>query len=262
MTAGRPRLAGVFAHPDDDVYLMGGSLALHAGEVDVAVVFATSGGNGPIWNDALATRETLAEVREREARAANEAVGADPALHFLRYTDYYLNEVPREELVSRIAERLVEAAPHVVVTFGPDGMTSHHDHIAAGAAATEAFHRARATASDGAFRRLYHAAHRRSDIDRFYAGIGELMPDFGGPGVLFNPVGVPDDSIAVAVDTTPVRETKLEGILRHGTQVGELERIPESLRWIYLDRECFVQAWPPRESSSAVLGDLFEGVHS
>jgi LmbE family N-acetylglucosaminyl deacetylase len=150
----------------------------------------------------------------------------------------------------------------VVVTFGPDGMTSHHDHITAGAAATEAFHRAREGAPDGSFLRLYHTAHRRADIDRFYAGIEGLAPEFGGPGVLFNPVGVPDETIAVEVDTGPVHDIKLAGILRHGTQVGELERIPEQLRWIYLSKECFVQAWPPSDPSEGVRTDLFEGIDS
>jgi len=48
-----------------------------------------------------------------------------------------------------------------------------------------------------------------------------------------------------------VKDTKLAGIEAHRTQIGELERVPEALRWIVLDTEWFVQAWPERPASPA-----------
>lgn len=254
----RPRLAAVFAHPDDDVYQLGGSIALHAGSLDLTVVVCTSGEAGPIWVPEIATHETLGTVRESEELAALAAVGApDADVRFLRHPDWHLPEVPFEELVTQIGSVLLEVEPHVVVTFGPEGLTSHHDHIRAGEAATEAFGRVRAE-RDAAFRRLYHTALARSDVDRFYEGVRELGASFGGEEELFNPVGVADDRISVRVAVASVRERKLEGILAHRTQVGEWERIPEPLRWMHLDSECFVRAWPPDPVGGAVLADLFE----
>jgi LmbE family N-acetylglucosaminyl deacetylase len=256
-----PRLAAVFAHPDDDVYQIGGSVALRAGPLDLTVVMCTSGDAGPIWVPEFATRETLGGVREAEEVAALAAVGAPHAgVRFLRHADWHLPEVPFDELVAEIEAILVEVAPDVVVTFGPDGLTSHHDHIRAGEAATEAFERARSSANGDSLRRLYHTALSRSDVDRFYAGVRELGAAFGDEEELFNPVGVPDERIAVRVDTGSVAERKLEGIVAHRTQIGEWERIPEPLRWIHLEAECFVQAWPPRSEHGGVVGDLFEGV--
>lgn len=257
----RPRLAAVFAHPDDDVYQLGGSIAIHAERIDVTVVMCTSGDAGPIWVPELATRATLAEVRESEERAALAAVGApDADVRFLRHRDWHLPEVPFDRLVAEIEAILREVQPHVVVTFGPDGLTSHHDHVRAGEVATEAFHRARAGTSGTAFRRLYHTALRRSDVDRFYAGIRRLDDAFGPESALFNPVGVADDDVLVRVDTRPVRERKLHGIVAHRTQIGEWQRIPEPLRWIYLDTECFAQVWPPAVGDRHALADPFEGV--
>ena len=257
----RPRLAGVFAHPDDDSYLIGGSLLLHPGEVDLTLVFATSGGAGPISDPALATRETLADVREREQRTFLEAVGYTGArVEFLRHPDYHLPEVPFEGLVGEVEAVLREVRPHVVVTFGPDGLTSHHDHIRAGEAATEAFHRAREGAPPGTFLRLYHAALPRSAVDRFYAGVSEGGFDYGEEGRLFDITGVPDERIAVRVDIRTVRDRKWEAILQHRTQLTEHERIPERLRWIVLDQEWFVRAWPPAEGAERMAGDLFEGI--
>ena len=259
---------GVFAHPDDDAVLIGGTLLLHPGEIEPTLVFATSGGAEPISDPALATRETLAEVRESEQRAYLEEIGYPEARSvFLRHPDYYLPDVPFEQVVAEVTSILRDVRPHVVVTFGPDGLTSHHDHIRAGEAATEAFHRARREAGEatgagagaGAFLRLYHAVLARSDVDWFYRGVAEGRFGFGEEGVLFNPTGVPDERIAVRVDTRSVRDRKRAGIEQHRTQRIEVGRIPEPLRWIYLDAECFVQAFPPApDRPQAARADLLD----
>jgi LmbE family N-acetylglucosaminyl deacetylase len=253
------RLAGVFAHPDDDSWLIAGSLLLHPGEVDLTLVFATSGEAGPIADPSLATRDTLGGVREREQRAFLEAIGYTGArVEFLRHPDYFLPDVPFEQLVGEIQRLLEEVRPHVVVTFGPDGMTSHHDHIRAGAAATRAFDRARRTSRPGELARLYHGVLARSDVDRFCAAVRDGGHDYGDEGRLFDVTGVPDERIAVRVDTRLIRDRKLMGIRAHRTQRDEFERVPEPLRWLVLDVECFVQARPVVERPDRVRSDLFE----
>jgi LmbE family N-acetylglucosaminyl deacetylase len=255
------RLATVFAHPDDDAYQIGGWIAMHADRTDLTMVFCTSGEAGPIWVPGSATRRTLGQVRETEQAAFLEAVGATHAdVRFLRYPDYHLNEVDPEELAGRVAEILAAARPDVVVTFGPEGATNHHDHIAAGAAGSAAFERLRAE-DGGGFRRLLHTAIPESTIRRFYAALAERGDtEFGGSDLLFNPTGVPVERIAVRVDTRPISERKLAGVLAHRTQIGELERVPEDLRWIFFDEECFAQAWPARDAGEPVLTDPFEGL--
>ena len=96
-----PRLAAVFAHPDDDVYQIGGWIALHEKAFDLTVVVCTSGDAGPIWIQELATPETLGDVRESEERIALAAVGAPEAdIRFLRHPDSQLPEVPLDDLVA------------------------------------------------------------------------------------------------------------------------------------------------------------------
>lgn len=260
MTAG---LAAVFAHPDDDAYTIGGTLARHAGRVEVTIVLCTSGGNGPIW-EPVATRETLAEVREGEQAAWCRAIGIDAGVEFLRYIDGRLSQVPLDELLGRIERILGDVQPHVVVTFGPEGITRHPDHIRAGEAATEAFHRARSAArSTGtAFQRLYQEALRRSNMDRMYGAGRERHLPLGDQDTLLNPVGVPDEHIAVDVDLADVYDRKIQAIRMHRSQVGELDRFPRDLQPLYLGHECFVQAWPERRPGQAVVGDLFDGIYA
>jgi LmbE family N-acetylglucosaminyl deacetylase len=256
------RLAAVFAHPDDDAYGVSGTFALSAegGDLESTVILATSGEAGPISDPSLATRENLAEVREAEERASWAAAGVAPSLLFLRYPDGGLPSVPREELVERVAEALRAARPQVVVTFGPEGITMHDDHVAIGEIATEAFHLLRRDAEPGAFQRLFYVGIPRSRMDRFWEVLREHGIDLGDPEGPFMPRGVPDETIAAAVDCRSVGERKLEAILAHRTQIEEFQVLPEPLQREFLQEEWFVQAWPEREPGGPVQRDLFEGL--
>jgi LmbE family N-acetylglucosaminyl deacetylase len=253
------KLTGVFAHPDDDTYAIAGSVAKHAAsDLEIALVMTTSGEAGQIADPSLATRETLASVREEEDRASWAALGSAPAIHFLRYPDGGVADVPQESLVAMYLSTLQETRPDVVVTFGPEGITGHTDHIAVGAAATAAFHAARAAGADG-FRRLLYCCVARSSIDRF----NELLRERGLPPIdptqPFQPRGVPDEAVRMIVDCSDVYDRKLEALRRHRTQ-SELEDLPFELWRELLGTESFVVAYPEREPGAPVLTDLFEGL--
>ena len=241
---------GVFAHPDDDVYTVGGTWRLHRDRLDVTLVFCTSGDAGPIWVEGIATRETLGSVREEEQAASMDALGVEADVRFLRHPDYHLPEVPFGTLVGEVVEVLEEVRPHLVVTFGMDGLTGHHDHVRAGEATDEAF--ARVAAGDGdPPTRLLHVAVPRSTIERFDRELRASGDPSREPRSLLALQGVEDGAIAVDVDIGAAREEKLAALEAHRTQIGELERVPEALRWIYLEREWFTQAWPERPAPPA-----------
>ena len=42
--------------------------------------------------------------------------------------------------------------------------------------------------------------------------------------------------------------------------IGEWEQVPEPVRWIFFEAECFIRAWPPDGVGGHVLSDLFEDV--
>lgn len=249
MTAERLRLVGVFAHPDDDVYAIGGSLALERDLLDVTLIFCTSGEAGPIWIEGV-EREQLGWVREREQADSMAALGIEADVRFLRYPDHYLPEVPIEELVGRIEEVLRDVRPAVVVTFGPDGWSGHHDHVRAGEAADAAFGRVSGDAVAGT--RLLHVTTPASVVERFDDELRAAGDPDREARSLLALRGSPDDAIAVEVDTRPVRAQKLAAIEAHRTQIGELERLPNHLRWIVLDTEWFAQTWPPRRDGEPV----------
>ena len=249
------RLLGVFAHPDDDILTMGATLVAHRGELETTLVFATSGEAGPISDPDAVSRAELGAVREREQRLSMEALGVadDVNARFLRLPDYYLPDVPFENLVTRLGEIVAGVQPDVVVTFGADGMTSHHDHIRVGEAAAEAFDRW----SGNNHASLFQAALPSSTVESLSAQLDDA--GHGPEGSLLNLVGVPDDRLTVRFDARPYKATKKEAILAHRTQIGEWERIPEALRWVLLDEEAFVQARPPLDARGQRT-DLFAGI--
>ncbi len=254
------RLAAVYAHPDDDTFGVAGTLLLNP-DIEYTLIVATSGDAGEIADPALATRDNLAEVREQEEWDSLMALGVkDPRVLFLRYPDMKLSDVLREELVSKVADLLLEATPDVVVTFGPEGITRHADHMTISVAATEAFHLAREAAEEG-FQRLYYNAVSQSELEAFWRVAREAGMEIGNPDDPFMPRGVPDDTIAVRTDCSSVVDGKIEGIRAHRTQANEIQAFPDEMLRAFLSREYFVQAWPPPgELGERTMRSMFEGL--
>ena len=257
------RLAVFVAHPDDDAFGITSTVALHAGDPEfrLTLVLATSGEAGEISDPALATRETLGRVRELEDRNAWRIVGREPDRHeFLRYPDGGVERVPRKDLVATFAQIIRDEQPDVVVTFGPEGITGHGDHIAVGAAATDAFHLVRAEAGEAASpKRLLHlciSASRLKDFnDEIVARGGEPMD----PTQPFQPRGVDDSLVAVEVDGVSVWELKLAALKAHETQAADMQILDEA-RSQDLAGETFTQPWPEREPGEPIRSDVFEGL--
>ena len=248
----------VFGHPDDDSFGVSGSVALHRDDIEVQVILATSGEAGMIADPALATRENLGEVREEESRASYRALGVKPEQHFLRHPDGGLKDLDPEPMIETVAELLAGFRPDVVVTFGPEGVTKHDDHMYMHRVGTEAFHRARGRA-DGGFRRLYYVAIPNTRIEAFREMQRQMGQEPFDPEAPFQPRGVPDETITVWVDSSPVWNVKHEALLAHATQMAEMDDIPEELRPLVFGLETFVQAWPEPEPGTR-LADIFEGL--
>ncbi len=116
-------LLTVWAHPDDETYLVGGlSAALTDAGQRVVCVTATRG-------EAGGTAADLARIRTTELEAALDLLGVEEH-HWLDYADGGCASVDDDEAAARIRAVVDEVRPDTVVTFGPDGFTGHPDHQA------------------------------------------------------------------------------------------------------------------------------------
>ena len=138
----RMRLLGLYAHPDDETFCTGGTFARYAARgAEIMVVSATRGEAGQIRDAGIATRRTIAKVRDQELRLACTRLGVQ-SVGCLDYRDGGLATADNEILVGELTRAIREFRPTAVFTFGSDGGYGHPDHVAISAAATEAWHRA------------------------------------------------------------------------------------------------------------------------
>jgi len=144
-------LLAVLAHPDDETFGMGGTLALYARRgVRVHLICATRGEVGEVDPEYKETIKSAACLRTQELRCAAEKLGIDQ-LHFLNYRDSgmpgseaqehpkALAAQPVEKVAREVAHLIRQIKPDVVLTFDPIGGYRHPDHIAIHQATVEAF---------------------------------------------------------------------------------------------------------------------------
>lgn len=179
----RPRLLGVFAHPDDEIFCAGGTFARYVDRgAEAMVISATRGQAGQIRDGAAATRRTLGQVREQELRSACTLLGVEH-VGCWDYTDGTLQDHD-EQLRSGILELIEGFRPDVVVTFGDDGAYGHPDHVAVSRATSAAFLDAVARLDLGSAH-LYHSHFPRSRLlmgERLSRWLVEMNARFKGSG--------------------------------------------------------------------------------
>jgi LmbE family N-acetylglucosaminyl deacetylase len=223
MTGSKSALLAVFAHPDDETFRTGGTLALLAQRgIKVHVLILTRGAAGSCGNPPLCTMEELPAVRERELRCACVALGIQPP-NLLDYIDGHLPEMNAETMITHILSVVNEVRPQILLSFGPDGLSGHLDHIAVGQWTAEAFRYAKSVAA------LYTVAVPQSLAQRL--DMRQIRP-------------VADEAIALTVDVSSVWETKLAAMHCHTTQwsSSSMMSAPTERQHLFFGREYFVRA--------------------
>jgi LmbE family N-acetylglucosaminyl deacetylase len=144
-------LLACMAHPSDESFSIGGTLALYSKRgVKVHVLSATGGEVGEMDPALLVGFSSIAERRASELRCAAGILGL-AGVHFLGYRDSGMpgspdNQHPNalaaqavDEAAARVAHYIRLVKPQVVVTHDPIGGYKHPDHIALHRATLRAF---------------------------------------------------------------------------------------------------------------------------
>ena len=262
------RILAAFAHPDDEGFGCGGTLAmLVAGGAQITMLCATNGDVGEISDPSLATPETLGQVRQDELRQAM-AVMDIPDLRFLGYRDSGMagtedNDHPDSlyqaepaGVVSRIVDIMREVRPELVVTHDLVGAYGHPDHIAIYRHVTQAFSLAADRSYPGTSmdstppwqpRLLYHVCFPRSNFRRMWQQMHDagITPPFASMEV--ESIGSPDEAVTTVVDVSAYVEVKIASLGCHRTQMdpnGPLAQLPEEMVRQIMSTEYFTLAIP------------------
>ncbi len=253
----------VLAHPDDESLGFGGTLAKYASEgVEVVVVTATRGERGRFhgWSaddPRHPGRAALAEIRERELRAAAAALGVH-RVSVLGFEDSELDRVDPREAVSRIVVELLSGRPDIVVTFGPDGGYGHPDHIAISQFTTAAIVGAAGTHRVS---KLYYLAWPQSTWAAYEAAVKRLTSNVDGVERQATPW--PDWAVTTMIDTRHVWPSVWQAVSSHESQVagyrGLTDLPPEGHEAVW-GRQSFYRAFSAVNGGRARETDLFEGI--
>ncbi|MEI7845833.1 MAG: PIG-L family deacetylase [Chloroflexota bacterium] len=276
----QPIILSVLAHPDDESFGMGGTLALYAKNgCDVYLICATRGEVGDVDPLLMQGYSSIAELREGELRCAAKHLGLKNVF-FLDYRDSGMPGSPDnfhpdaqvahpvEEVAGKVVKYIREIKPDIVLTFDPIGGYRHPDHIHIHNATVLAFQKA----VDASFfpefgspfqpGKLYFHTFPRG----FLKLVVKIMPLFGQNPRKFGRNGDIDmQSIAevnfpthAKIDISKVQQIKDAASACHASQGGTGMRrgIMGLFIKIFGEKEEYMQAYPAVQPGWKIKKDL------
>jgi LmbE family N-acetylglucosaminyl deacetylase len=266
-------LMAIFAHPDDEAFGTGGTLAKYAHEgVEVHLVTATLGEVGRIANPAIVIDQPLSVVREQELRRACENYGITQ-LHLLGYMDGQTTIVPQSQAVYRVVRLIRRLKPQVLLSFGPEGIYGHYDHLAVHRWATAAVQlsgeaeRWPEAGPPHQVAKFYHRAMPEEQVRLMEQNFGRSAVSMDG--IPFPFLGYPMEKITTVINVRDQLQAKLNGIRCHASQVDPaMPYLQDDFDWETNSgfwQETFILARCTPEISADVLpdkkeDDLFNGL--
>src|SRR5215207_2164463 len=233
--AGLGRIVTVWAHPDDESYLVGGVMAIARwlGQ-PVTCVTATNGD----FAETEHARRIIGERRRGELDIALDVLGVADRL-LLDLGDGRCHTAHSEHVIATIAGVIAQRRPDTVITFGPDGFTGHGDHRAVSAWTTAAV----AFAGSDArvlFPTATPAIHAtEADVNERFSVFDRGLPRLHD-----------EHELAVALHLEgPWLDRKLAALRAHVSQTAPLiDAIGLDRYRAYVANECFVTASTQRSS--------------
>ena len=274
----------VLAHPDDESFGMGGTLAYYACQgVEVHLVCATRGEAGEVPPEMLEGFDSIAQLRENELRCAARTLGLT-GVHFLGFRDSGMpgtpdNDHPEalvraslDEVASKVTCYIREIRPDVVITFDPVGGYHHPDHIAIHKATVRAFYAAGDPQS-------FPNGHEPFQPEKLYFNVFprgfirmavRLLKLFGQDPTQFGKnkdinlellAGDEDYPAHVQVNYRSVVHLKEQAHACHASQYnfgGQSPLVVRLFRRLASGKDSFTRAYPPAQDDFRVK-DLFAG---
>lgn len=209
-------LFGIFAHPDDEAFGPCGTLVKEVREgTELHLITLTSGeaGQNP---DSF---PDLGAVRDAEWRKAGSLIGAFGKYN-LKLRDSRLNNLTMQlasERITGIVKDIITSHAIPVeadfITFEPNGLTGHIDHIVTARAATFVFHRLKESGLP--LKRI-----------RYYCICEDIAPTHSTTWI-YADKGYGEHEIDELVDARDLSDTIMEVMHAHSTQRADCEHYLE-----------------------------------
>lgn len=201
----KKNLVCIFAHPDDEAFGPGGTIAKFAKTRDVYILCATRGEEGGKKSDG-----SIGKIRERELLRSAKILGVKKVF-FLDFKDGTLSNNLYHELAEKIKDRLKILRPETILTFEPLGVSGHIDHVAVSLVTTYVFEQLLF------IKTLLRYCHPRKNM--------RLMKRVRKEYFIWRPDGYDVKDIGFVNDVSSTWKTKVKAMHAHESQIHDI-------RWI------------------------------
>lgn len=213
----KPIAFAIFAHPDDESFGPGGTIALLSRSHTVYCICATRGEAG---EDHSGTDHELSTKREEELRKASAHLGVTDVF-FLDFIDGELKNNNYHAIADKITTLADKYRPELFITYENNGISGHLDHIAISMITTFVF-----------YKREYVKELHYFCLDEEQRGEGQTY-------FVYFPPGKKQKEISKRVDIMSVLDKKIAAIKEHKSQIRDVEVMLEKHKTKRLE-ECFI----------------------
>lgn len=200
----------IFAHPDDEAFGPGGTIALLTKSHEVRIICVTSGDDSRLKDTEA---KQLGQTRREELRRSAAILGVKEVV-FLDYQDGKLCNVVYHDIAASLQKLLEEIQPDTLLTFEPRGVSGHLDHIAV------------SMITSFVFEKLPFAK------ELFYYCMHERHRALQEPYFIYFPPGYKTSEIDKTFDITSVWDIKVKAIHEHISQAADAKRILKRLEML------------------------------
>lgn len=187
-------IVGVFAHPDDEAFGPGGTLAKMAKDNDVYIVCCTDGNH---------QEKGLKDIRDKELLASAQVLGIKQVI-FLNFEDGKLCNANYHQLADEIKKVLDKLKPETIITFHANGVSGHIDHIVVTSVVNFLFPKLKY------IKKIMYFCMR--DVER------KIIPNY----FVYMPDGIPRQQTDEIVDVSDVWKIKNAAMQKHRSQIKDL----------------------------------------
>jgi len=201
------KLLAVFAHPDDEAFGPGGTLARYGAEgVEIHLLCATRGEAGK--DSRVSKTVSLGEVREKELLKAAKILNTKK-VEFLGFVDGTLSNSIYHKLAEKIINKIDDFKPQILLTTERLGISGHLDHIAVSMITTYAY---------------LHSKHKVNKL-YYYCLPKERREKSLDDYFVYFPEGYDQKDITTRIDFTPYWDQKVRAMESHTSQMHDVKRI-------------------------------------
>lgn len=194
-------IACIFAHPDDEAFGPGGTIAKLSQDNEIHIICCTDGDHQD---------KGLKNIRDKELLASAKILGVKQ-VHFLDFVDGELSNNKYAQLAQAIKSELDQLQPEIIITFDENGVSGHLDHIAITSVVNWLFPKL------NYFKKIMYFVNPKEISDK-------ILDYF-----VYFPPGRSRGEVHEIIDTSAVWDTKVKAMRAHVSQKSDCDMILDIL---------------------------------